>query len=86
MFGSPDARRALRRQLGRQSEEMTGTRALLARAVETAVLDYADGDPLTIGYFAGPIFQHHLAWLDLPSTWLPWPVAYDVAMAQAANV
>jgi hypothetical protein len=50
---------------------LTGERALLAAVIGRATDDAVAGCPDARSYFAGHLYRHHLAWLDLDDSMLP---------------
>lgn len=53
---------------------MVGARALVACIIAQAARDYFEADSNQFSardYFSGPLYRHHLAWLELPTDWLP---------------
>jgi len=54
---------------------MVGERALIVAVLLRAATDLQDPSPSirrdALAYFRGPVYQDHLAWLNLPADWLP---------------
>ena len=61
--------------IGAAGRGVVGERGLIVSIIATATIDYLAGDDAdaedAAAYFASETYRDHLAWLGLPTDWLP---------------